>query len=59
MSLIQPIVLATWSFSKNRFPVFGIMRCRHVPGGSDTEELRHQIAPDGPEGTSALSGHRW
>jgi len=45
MSLIQPIVLAAWSFSENRFPLFGIMRCRHAPGGSDTESLRHQIAP--------------
>src|SRR5208283_624178 len=38
--------------SENRLPLFGIMRCRHAPGGSDSTDNRKVIKqePDTVDG---------
>jgi len=33
-------------FSENRLPLFGIMRCRHAPGGSDSKDNTKVIKPE-------------
>jgi len=41
-------------FSENRLPLFGIMRCRHAPGGSDSKDNTKLVKPE--PGTSAGAG---
>ena len=46
--------------SENRLPPFGIMRCRHAPGGSDTEELTSSNRAGRPgRDVGAERIHRW
>jgi hypothetical protein len=33
-------------FSENRLPLFGIMRCRHAPGGSESKDNTKIIKPE-------------
>jgi len=45
-------------FSENRLPLFGIMRCRHAPGGSDSKDNTKVIKRDADTVAGALMPNR-